>query len=74
MCSRHALHRLQHSIHGMRGPHVGVEPHTLSFGFANSPRSISRRQCVTGFLHLGRILEAPCLELGACLGLWGGAK
>eukprot|EP00971_Amphidinium_carterae_P037782 742977-Amphidinium_carterae.1 len=41
MCSRHAFEQLSREVMYTQGIHVGVEDHTVSFGFANSQRSIS---------------------------------
>eukprot|EP00971_Amphidinium_carterae_P299797 5956581-Amphidinium_carterae.1 len=86
MCSRHAFDQLSREVFHTKGIHVGVEDHTVSFGFANSQRSISTQQCVISFGKDGGLKlkfsiiedgQAPflfnlpqCLKLGARLELW----
>eukprot|EP00971_Amphidinium_carterae_P258577 5132172-Amphidinium_carterae.1 len=76
-------HRVSREVFHTKGIHVGVEDHTVSFGYANSQRSISTQQCVISFGKNGGLKlkfsiiedgQAPflfslpqCLKLGARL-------
>eukprot|EP00971_Amphidinium_carterae_P018460 364301-Amphidinium_carterae.1 len=62
MCSRHAFDQLSREFQNVKGVHVGTEEHTVSFGFANSQRSISTQQCAPFLFSLPQ-----CLKLGARL-------
>eukprot|EP00971_Amphidinium_carterae_P318006 6321465-Amphidinium_carterae.1 len=64
MCSRHAFDQLSREAQNIKGMHVGTEEHTVSFGFANSQRSISTQQCVISFGAGGLKLKFSIIEDG----------